>query len=193
MKKVLNYVLLAVLLIIVLFVLTGCGTQNIEESVEDVKIESDIVEENEEEINIEDVSFDGVYVGKEEDNMEGLVIISDGPDKFVLIKDIQGSGHIRIGGENIVGNYMEKELMNEKFTITDSEENIKFTHPIFTLGEEALLTPATDEFCGIYKNEHNYLAIFKNFNGEMTVAYMETKFDNALTATMKDFTVTGNT
>ena len=88
---------------------------------------------------------------------------------------------------------MEKELMNEKFTITDSEENIKFTHPIFTLGEEALLTPATDEFCGIYKNEHNYLAIFKNFNGEMTVAYLETKFDNALTATMKDFTVTGNT
>ena len=83
------------------------------------------------------VSFDGVYVGtKEEDNMEGLIIIPDGEDKLVLIKDLTGTGNVRVGKENITGNYMEKDLLNETFRITDAGENVKFTHPVFTWGEE---------------------------------------------------------
>ena len=196
MRKILNYVLVASLILVVLFSLTGCGSK--EETVaDDVMIESDDVVENiednnEENVVTEEASFEGVYVGKEEDNMEGLVIIADGPDKLVFIKDIQGGGCTRVGGENVVGNYMEEELMNETFRVTDDGDNVKFSHPIFTLGSEAIMTPSKDEFCGIYKNEHNYLAIFKNFNGEMTVAYMETKFDNSVNATMKEFTVKDN-
>ena len=198
MRKILNYILVVSLLLVVLFSLTGCGSkENVETVTDDVILESDdvienIEDNNEENVVAEEVSFDGVYVGKEEDNMEGLVIIADGPDKLVFIKDVQGGGCTRVGGENVVGNYMEEDLMNETFRITDEGENVKFTHPIFTFGSEAIMTPSKDEFCGIYKNEHNYLAIFKNFNGEMTVAYMETKFDNSVNATMKEFTVKDN-
>ena len=196
MKKIFNYSLITILLVVLLFALTGCGAKD-KTVAEDVIVESDDIVENVEDNNeenevIEDASFEGVYVGKEEDNMEGLVIIADGPDKLVFIKDVQGGGCTRVGGENVVGNHMEEDLMNETFSITDEGENIKFSHPIFTLGSEAIMTPSKDEFCGIYKNEHNYLAIFKNFNGEMTVAYMETKFDNSVNATMKDFTIKDN-
>lgn len=197
MRKILNYVLVASLLLVVLFSLTGCGSEKVEETVvDDVNIETEKqVDEVEENVNNEDVSFDGIYVGNEENHMEGLVIISEGPDKLVLIKDVQGSGYTRIGGEKITGNYMEEELMDETFRITDDGENIRFTHPIFTLGDEALMTPSTDEYCGIYQSEEEpekHLAIFKNFNGEMTVAYLETRFDNVMNATMKDFTIKDN-
>ncbi len=189
MKKILNYVLIASLLVVVLFSLTGCGEKESKETVvDDVSVETEApIEENP-----EDVYFEGVYVGTEENNMEGLAIVADGPDKLVFVKDTQGAGCTRIGGENIVGNYMEESLLNEKFKITDDGKNIKFTHPVFTFGEEAILTPSTDEYCGIYQNEHNYLIVFKNFNGEMTVAYMETMYDNAVSATMKDFTIKDN-
>lgn len=195
MKKLLSYALIAFVLLAMLFTLTGCGNETTVDVVEDineeVNVEEDVVEE--EDIDLENVSFDGVYVGtKEEDNMEGLIIIPDGEDKLVLIKDLTGTGNVRVGKENITGNYMEKDLLNETFRITDAGENVKFTHPVFTWGEEVELVPATGEFCGVYQNETNYLIIFKNFKDEMTVAYMESKFDNAFSVTMAEYTVNEN-
>ena len=83
MKKLLSYALIAFILLAMLFTLTGCGNETTVDVVEDineeVNVEEDVVEE--EDIDLENVFFDGVYVGtKEEDNMEGLIIIPDGED-----------------------------------------------------------------------------------------------------------------
>lgn len=197
MKKLLKYVLIAMLLITVLFALTGCGNKekneeivlDNEESFENVEESNDV---NNEDIPKE-VSFSGIYIATDElDTMEGLIIVPDGPDNVIVMKDMQGTGIIRAGGEKVQNNIIEHEFLNEQFKITDIGENVKFYHPRFCV-EEIEMVPAKGEFVGFYENDMKRLAIYKNLAGEMTVVYIDIRYDNALSATMKDFTITDTT
>ena len=200
MKKFVKYVLMSVLLVVILFGLTGCG--NKEEDLELVLYDEEKSVENSEEVtnsneeNItEEVSFGGIYIATNElDTMEGLIILPDGVDNVIVMKDVQGTGIIRAGAEKIKNNVIEHEFLNEQFSITNLGENVKFYHPMMCV-EETEMVPATGEFVGIYENEdgRSHLAIYKNFSGEITVAYIDIKYDNVLSATMKDFTMTDTT
>lgn len=199
MRKILNNVLLLLILVAMLFTLTACGAKEEEVvATDDVEINEEVINEEEnienEEEDIDPSSFNGIYVGKSTDDyMEGLAIMDFEYGKLILFKDTLGRGISTIGDEHIHGNYIEKEFRNEIYKITDAGENIKFTHPIFTLGDEVELVPAIGEFTGIYKDDIHYLVVFKTFNDEIVVAYLESKYENISAATLADYTVTGNT
>lgn len=198
MKKILNYVVIMFVLITSLVVLTGCGNNQTQELV-DVEVAVNENEEVVEEGVVEstgDGNFDGLYVAQSKDDpMEGLAIIptsDSGADKVVFIKDSSGSGCTRVGKEDINGDKMSQELANEIFTITDVGTNVKIEHPMFTLGEEVEMIPETAEFCGIYEKEETVLVVFKDANGYITVAYINTRYDTSTCLTFADYTITGN-
>ena len=200
MKKVLKYVVITVLLIAMLFALTGCGNKEedlelvLYDEEESIENSEEVVNSNEENIP-EEVSFSGIYIATDElDTMEGLIILPDGEDNVIVMKDVQGTGIIRAGAEKVKNNVIEHEFLDEQFSITDIGENVKFYHPMMCV-EETEMAPATGDFVGVYENEdgRSYLVIYKNFSGEITVAYIDIKYDNVLSATMKDFTMTDTT
>lgn len=198
MRKVLNYVLVFLILVSVLFALTGCAKEEktpvvSEEVIEDV----DNVEEDDAKEPQGDGSFDGIYVTTNADDpMEGLAIIpaSDNDiDRIVFIKDSSGSGCIRADMGAIDGNEITEELAGEFFTITDLGTNVSITHPMFTFDEVVEMVPESAEFSGVYQKEDTALVVFKDFNDCYTVAYINTKYDTSTCLTMKDYTITGNT
>ena len=198
MMKVLKNILISVLLLVMLFALTGCGKEEVNGGFGPNPDTVDVVEETEDDevATTGDGNFDGIYVtGSEDDPMEGLAIIpvpTYNADKIVFIKDSQGSGAIRVGAEDITGDIMKQELANEMFTITDLGTNVKIEHPMFTYGEEVEMIPGSGEFTGIYEKDDYVLAVIKAANGNYIVAYINTRFDTSTSLTFADCTINGN-
>lgn len=198
MMKVLKNILILVLLLVMLFALTGCGKEEVNGGFGPNPDTVDVVEEIEDDevATTGDGNFDGIYVaGSETDPMEGLAIIpvpTYNADKIVFIKDSQGSGAIRVGAEDITGDIMKQELANEMFTITDLGTNVKIEHPMFTYGEEVEMIPGSGEFTGIYEKDDYVLAVIKAANGNYIVAYINTRFDTSTSLTFADCTINGN-
>ncbi len=198
MMKVLKNILISVLLLVMLFALTGCGKEEVNGGFGPNPDTVDVVEETEDDevATTGDGNFDGIYVtGSEDDPMEGLAIIpvpTYNADKIVFIKDSQGSGAIRVGAEDIIGDIMKQELANEMFTITDLGTNVKIEHPMFTYGEEVEMIPGSGEFTGIYEKDDYVLAVIKAANGNYIVAYINTRFDTSTSLTFADCTINGN-
>ncbi len=198
MMKVLKNILISVLLLVMLFALTGCGKEEVNGGFGPNPDTVDVVEETEDDevATTGDGNFDGIYVaGSETDPMEGLAIIpvpTYNADKIVFIKDSQGSGAIRVGAEDITGDIMKQELANEMFTITDLGTNVKIEHPMFTYGEEVEMIPGSGEFTGIYEKDDYVLAVIKAANGNYIVAYINTRFDTSTSLTFADCTINGN-
>ena len=198
MSKVLKNVLISILLLVMLFALTGCGKEEVNGGFGPNPDAVEVVEDSEDDVvaSTGDGKFDGIYVaGSETDPMEGLAIIpvpTYNADKIVFIKDSQGSGAIRVGAEDITGDIMKQELANEMFTITDLGTNVKIEHPMFTYGEEVEMIPGSGEFTGIYEKDDYVLAVIKAANGNYIVAYINTRFDTSTSLTFADCTINGN-
>ena len=198
MMKVLKNILISVLLLVMLFALTGCGKKEVNGGFGPNPDTVDVVEEieDDEAASTGDGNFDGIYVaGSKDDPMEGLAIIpvpTYNADKIVFIKDSQGSGAIRVGAEDITGDKMSQELAGEVFTITDLGANVKIEHPMFTYGEEVEMIPGSADFAGIYEKDDTVLVVIKDIKGNYIVAYINTRYETSTSLTFADCTINGN-
>lgn len=198
MSKVLKNVLISILLLVMLFALTGCGKEEVNGGFGPNPDAVEVVEDSEDDVvaSIGDGKFDGIYVaGSETDPMEGLAIIpipNNAADKMVFIKDSSGSGAVLVGAEDIKGDKMSQELAGEVFTITDLGANVKIEHPMFTYGEEVEMVPGSADFAGIYEKDDTVLVVIKDIKGNYIVAYINTRYETSTSLTFADCTINGN-
>lgn len=190
-KKILALVTLLILISIVFF-LTGCS--NKEETTNTVSDNEEIsnVENNEiiEEEKIEE-TLSGIFVAEDDFYLEGVIVIKNPQGYNVIIREGVGTFSDEVDSSEVTDNTISSDFMAGSYTITPNNDGIVFNAEEYGI-ENLEMKPASGALDGIYQDGDGYLVLYTLASGDIRITHIDNA-NNTSTLKLEDVTITDNT
>lgn len=192
-KKILTLVTLLILISIV-FCLTGCSNKEVKTNTASNNEQIENIENNEtvEEEKIER-TLSGIFIAEDDFYLEGVIIIKSHQGYNVIIRETVGTFSDQVDSSEVTDNTISSDFMAGSYTITPNNDGIVFNAKEYGI-ENLEMKPASGTLDGIYQDGNGYLVLYTLASGDVRITHIdEYNANDTSTLELEDITITDNT